>query len=93
MNLFRSTVVIGSLTGVSRVLGFARDALIAAVLGAGPISDAFYAALRLPNLFRRTFLISASVQNRFIPSPAFWPALARAKPSTIRLTDFGFEIS
>ena len=40
---------------VSRVLGFARDILIAAVLGTGPVADAFFVALRLPNLFRRLF--------------------------------------
>jgi putative peptidoglycan lipid II flippase len=39
----------------SRVLGFARDMLIAALLGAGPIADAFFVALKLPNLFRRLF--------------------------------------
>ncbi len=39
----------------SRVLGFARDILIAAVLGTGPVADAFFVALRLPNLFRRLF--------------------------------------
>jgi len=39
----------------SRVLGFARDMLIAAILGAGPIADAFFVALKLPNLFRRLF--------------------------------------
>ena len=66
MNLFRSTVVIGGLTGVSRVLGFARDALIASVLGAGPISDAFYAALRLPNLFRR-LLAEGAFNSAFVP--------------------------
>ena len=39
----------------SRVLGFARDMLIAALLGAGPVADAFFVALKLPNLFRRLF--------------------------------------
>ncbi len=39
----------------SRILGFARDVLIAAVLGTGPVADAFFVALRLPNLFRRLF--------------------------------------
>jgi putative peptidoglycan lipid II flippase len=37
------------------VLGFARDMLIAAMLGAGPVADAFFVALKLPNLFRRLF--------------------------------------
>lgn len=39
----------------SRLLGFARDMLIASRLGAGPIADAFFVALRLPNLMRRLF--------------------------------------
>ncbi len=39
----------------SRILGFARDMLIAAKLGAGPVADAFFIALKLPNLFRRLF--------------------------------------
>jgi putative peptidoglycan lipid II flippase len=39
----------------SRILGFARDILIAAMLGAGPVADAFFVANRLPNLFRRLF--------------------------------------
>lgn len=39
----------------SRVLGFARDMLIAAMLGTGPVADAFLVALKLPNLFRRLF--------------------------------------
>jgi len=39
----------------SRVLGFVRDIMIAYVLGTGPVADAFFVALRLPNLFRRLF--------------------------------------
>ena len=39
----------------SRILGFARDMLIASRLGAGPVADAFFVALKLPNLFRRLF--------------------------------------
>lgn len=44
---------VAGLTGVSRILGFVRDILTAAVLGAGPIADAFFVALKLPNFFRR----------------------------------------
>ncbi len=50
----------------SRVLGFVRDLLIAAVLGAGPVADAFFVALRLPNLFRRLFAEGA-FNAAFIP--------------------------
>lgn len=51
----RSAAVVGIYTLSSRVLGFVRDLLIAATLGAGPVADAFFVAFRLPNLFRRLF--------------------------------------
>ncbi len=66
MSLARNTAVIGGLTLVSRVLGFARDLVLAAALGAGPIADAFFAALRFPNLFRRLFAEGAFSQA-FVP--------------------------
>ena len=47
--------IIGSLTLLSRILGYARDLLIARSLGAGLISDAFFVSFKLPNLFRRLF--------------------------------------
>ncbi|MCG8441374.1 MAG: murein biosynthesis integral membrane protein MurJ [Caulobacterales bacterium] len=65
-SLVRSTAVIGGLTGVSRILGFAREMLIAAVLGAGPVSDAFFVAFRLPNLFRR-ILAEGAFNSAFVP--------------------------
>ncbi|MDD2875849.1 MAG: murein biosynthesis integral membrane protein MurJ [Acidiphilium sp.] len=53
--MIRNAFTVGVWTLGSRVLGFARDILIAAMLGAGPAADAFFVALRLPNLFRRLF--------------------------------------
>ncbi|MGH7042532.1 MAG: murein biosynthesis integral membrane protein MurJ [Acetobacteraceae bacterium] len=53
--MLRGILTVGSWTLASRILGFARDMLIAARLGAGPVADAFFVALRLPNLFRRLF--------------------------------------
>jgi putative peptidoglycan lipid II flippase len=53
--LVRSIATVGSLTLVSRVLGFVRDILIAALLGAGPLADAFFVAFKLPNFLRRLF--------------------------------------
>jgi putative peptidoglycan lipid II flippase len=53
--MLRGVLTVGGWTLVSRVLGFARDMLIAAMLGAGPVADAFFVALKLPNLFRRLF--------------------------------------
>ena len=53
--MLRGILTVGGWTMASRVLGFARDMLIAARLGAGPLADAFFVALQLPNLFRRLF--------------------------------------
>lgn len=55
MNLLRAITTIGGFTMMSRILGFIRDILIAATLGAGPVADAFFVAFKLPNLFRRLF--------------------------------------
>lgn len=55
MNLYRAFATVGGLSMVSRVLGFIRDILIAAVLGTGFVADAFFVAFRFPNLFRRLF--------------------------------------
>ncbi len=66
MTLLRAFTTIGGLTMVSRVLGFARDILIAAVLGAGMVADAFFIAFKLPNLFRRLFAEGA-FNAAFVP--------------------------
>jgi putative peptidoglycan lipid II flippase len=55
MSFAKSVATVGGLTLVSRVLGFIRDVMSAALLGAGPIADAAFVAFRLPNLFRRLF--------------------------------------
>ncbi len=53
--MFRSIFTVSSFTLLSRLLGFARDVLIAKYLGAGATADVWVAAFRLPNLFRRIF--------------------------------------
>ena len=53
MKLVKAMATVAGLTMVSRVAGFIRDILTAAILGAGPIADAFFVALKLPNFFRR----------------------------------------
>jgi putative peptidoglycan lipid II flippase len=63
---------VGGLTLLSRLTGFARDIVLAAVLGAGPIADAFFVALRLPNHFRAIFAEGAF-------NAAFVPAYARIR--------------
>ena len=55
MALLRAAATVGGYTMASRVLGFVRDLVFAALLGAGPVADAFLVAFRLPNLFRRLF--------------------------------------
>ena len=55
MNLFRAFATVGGYTMLSRILGFVRDILIAGILGAGPVADAFFVAFKLPNFFRRLF--------------------------------------
>jgi putative peptidoglycan lipid II flippase len=55
MKLYRAFATVGGLTMASRILGFARDILIAAALGTGIVADAFFVAFRFPNLFRRLF--------------------------------------
>lgn len=52
MTLARAMATVGGFTFVSRVVGFARDLIMAHTLGAGPIADAFFVALKLPNFFR-----------------------------------------
>ncbi|MBX9926183.1 MAG: murein biosynthesis integral membrane protein MurJ [Hyphomicrobiaceae bacterium] len=66
MSLYRSFFAVGGLTLISRVLGFVRDVLIAAVLGTGAVADAFFVAFRLPNLFRRLFAEGA-FNSAFVP--------------------------
>ncbi len=66
MRLLRSLVTVGGFTMASRVLGFVRDIMMAMVLGAGPIADAFVVAFRFPNLFRRLFAEGA-FNSAFIP--------------------------
>ena len=72
--MLRGVLTVGGWTMASRILGFARDMLIAARLGAGPMADAFFVALQLPNLFRRLFGEGAFAAA-FVP--AFAGALAR----------------
>ena len=66
MAFARSIATVGGFTGISRILGFIRDILIASVLGTGPVADAFFVAFRLPNLFRRLFAEGA-FNAAFVP--------------------------
>lgn len=66
MSLVKNTLTVGSLTMLSRIVGYARDVLIAAKLGAGPYSDAFFVAFRLPNIFR-TMFAEGAFNASFVP--------------------------
>ena len=66
MTLARNIATVGSGTLFSRVLAFARDAGIAAWLGAGPASEAFFAMLQVINFFRR-LLADGALNGAFVP--------------------------
>jgi putative peptidoglycan lipid II flippase len=55
VRLIHGVATVGSLTLMSRLVGFVRDVMIAALLGAGPLADAFFVAFKLPNFLRRLF--------------------------------------
>lgn len=65
-SLFRSSVLVSICTFLSRILGLARDAALAYVLGASASADAFYVAFKIPNFFRRLFAEGAFAQA-FVP--------------------------
>jgi len=72
LNLLKALATIGSMTLLSRILGFLRDTIIARAFGAGLYTDAFFVAFKLPNLLRRLFAEGAFSQ-------AFVPILAEYK--------------
>jgi putative peptidoglycan lipid II flippase len=65
-------LTVGGYTLLSRLTGFLRDIMLAAIIGAGPIADAFFVAFRLPNHFRAIFAEGAF-------NAAFIPAYARVR--------------
>jgi putative peptidoglycan lipid II flippase len=65
-SLARDVTTVGGATLLSRGLAFLRDVVIAAVLGAGVLADAFFIALQIPNLFRR-LLAEGALNSAFVP--------------------------
>ena len=65
-------LTVGGYTLLSRLTGFLRDIMLAAIIGAGPVADAFFVAFRLPNHFRAIFAEGAF-------NAAFIPAYARIR--------------
>ena len=65
--MLRKILNVGSWTLLSRVTGFVRDVVLAAVMGIGPVADAFVVALRIPNHFRAIFGEGA-FNSAFVPT-------------------------
>jgi putative peptidoglycan lipid II flippase len=72
MALARNIATVGSGTLISRLLAYARDAGVAALLGTGPFSEAFFVVLQLVNFFRR-LLAEGALNGAFVP---LWLRLA-----------------
>lgn len=70
--LFRSTLVVSTMTMLSRILGLVRDMVLMSVFGAGGLMDAFLVAFKIPNFLRRLFAEGAFSQ-------AFVPVLSEYK--------------
>lgn len=70
--MIEKILTVGGYTLLSRVTGFLRDIMLAAILGGGPLADAFFVAFRLPNHFRAIFAEGAF-------NAAFIPAYARIR--------------
>ena len=70
--MIEKIITVGGYTLLSRLTGFLRDVMLAAVIGAGPVADAFFVAFRLPNHFRAIFAEGAF-------NAAFIPAYARIR--------------
>ena len=66
MSLLKSMATVSGFTALSRVLGFIRDICIGFFLGSGHAADAFFAAFKFPNLFRRIFGEGA-FNSAFVP--------------------------
>lgn len=66
ISLFRSILTVGIWTFASRLLGLLREVVLFAMIGPGPVLDAFLAAFRLPNMFRR-FFAEGAFNAAFVP--------------------------
>jgi putative peptidoglycan lipid II flippase len=73
--MIRSFLTVSTGTLASRLLGFARDAMVAALLGASPVADAFLVAFQLVNVVRR-LLTEGALNNALVP---IWFAVREAR--------------
>ena len=86
VSILRSAGVMGTLTAASRVLGFARDSIIAAVYGTSATAQAFVVAFRIPNLLRdlagegaaNSAFVPVFSRTRAVEGKESWTALAQA---------------
>ena len=62
--MIEKILTVGGYTLLSRLTGFIRDIILAAIIGAGPVADAFFVAFRLPNHFRAIFAEAVIVLTR-----------------------------
>lgn len=85
MNLIKAVATVSGMTMVSRLLGFARDLVIARIFGAGIATDAFFVAFRIPNLLRRLFAEGAFSQS-FVPVLSHY-RVERGEQATRELVD------
>lgn len=85
--MFRQFLSVGGLTALSRLTGFLREIVISALMGAGPLADAYFVALRLPNQFRAIFGEGAF-------NSAYVPTYSRLLTSVghIRARDFASRV-
>jgi putative peptidoglycan lipid II flippase len=74
----RSTGVLAAATGVSRILGFVRDMLLARLFGTGAQAEAFVVAFRLPNLLR-DLVAEGAVTSAFVPVLSWYRTKGRAE--------------
>src|SRR5580704_2606097 len=75
--MIRSFVTVSTGTLASRLLGVARDAMVAGLLGAGPVTDAFLVAFQLVNVVRR-LLTEGALNNALVP---IWLSVKETKGS------------
>jgi len=84
MSLARDITTVGGGTLLSRLLAFVRDAGIAALLGSGPFSEAFFAVLQVVNFFRR-LLAEGALNSAFVP---IWLTLRQAEDGAANADKF-----
>ena len=85
VNLTKGVMTVGFWTLLSRILGMGREILLSALIGAGPLLDAFVVAFRLPNIFRRFFAEGAF-------NAAFVPLFAKRYESKMAPNDFANNV-